>query len=336
VSERASSRAAVPVTVLALCGGVGGAKLALGLYRVLGPERLVVAVNTGDDFAHLGLHISPDLDTVMYTLAGLSNPETGWGLREESWNFMAALEALGGESWFRLGDGDLATHVERTRRLAAGESLSEITADFARRLGIRARLLPMSDQPVRTLIHTEEGALTFQHYFVRLSAAPVARGFTYEGAERARPNPELLAALAAPGLELVVICPSNPYLSVDPILALPGMRTAIAQARVPVLAVSPIIAGSALKGPAAKIMAELGVPRTQAAIARHYEGLIDGLVIDESDAEEAEEIALPLEITATRMVTLADREALAGRVLAFGARLAAKERAALTARGGRP
>jgi LPPG:FO 2-phospho-L-lactate transferase len=309
-------------SVIALCGGVGGAKLALGLYRVLAPDRLIVAVNTGDDFTHLGLHVSPDLDTVMYTLAGLSNTETGWGRCQESWSFMAALEALGGESWFRLGDGDLATHVERTRRLAAGESLTAVAADFAQRLGIQARLLPMSDDPVRTLIHTADGVLPFQHYFVRLHAEPVARGFSFEGAERARPNSALLAALAAPELELVVICPSNPYLSVDPILALPDLRAALARAQVPVVAVSPIIGGAAVKGPTAKIMAELGVPRTQAAIARHYEGLIDGLVIDEADTGEAGDVTLPLEITATRMASLEDREALARRVLAFGKRLA--------------
>ena len=319
---------------IALCGGVGGAKLALGLNRVLAPGRLIVAVNTGDDFVHLGLHISPDLDTVMYTLAGLNNPETGWGRCQESWSFMAALEALGGESWFRLGDRDLATHVERSRRLAAGESLTAVCADFAQRLGIRATLLPMSDDPVRTLVHTAEGVLPFQQYFVRLRAEPAARGFSFEGAERARPNPALLAALAAPELELVVICPSNPYLSVDPILALPGLRAALARARVPVVAVSPIIGGAAVKGPAAKIMAELGVPPTQAAIARHYEGLIDGLVIDEADAGEAGDVTLPLEITATRMVSLEDREALARRVLAFGQQLAGGVPRAATAASG--
>ena len=321
-------------SVIALCGGVGGAKLALGLYRVLAPDRLIVAVNTGDDFTHLGLHVSPDLDTVMYTLAGLSNTETGWGRCQESWSFMAALEALGGESWFRLGDGDLATHVERTRRLAAGESLTAVCADFARRLGIHARLLPMSDDPVRTLIDTAQGVLPFQHYFVRLRAEPAARGFSFEGAEQARANPALLAALAAPELELVVICPSNPYLSVDPILALLDLRAALARAQVPVVAVSPIIGGAAVKGPTAKIMTELGVPRTQAAIARHYEGLIDGLVIDAADAGEAGDVTLPLEITATRMASLEDREALARRVLAFGKRLAGGVRSAAAAASG--
>jgi LPPG:FO 2-phospho-L-lactate transferase len=307
--------------VLALCGGVGGAKLALGLYRVLGPGQLTLAVNTGDDFEHLGLHVSPDLDTVMYTLAGLANPETGWGRAGETWSFMAALEALGGETWFRLGDGDLATHVERTRRLAAGESLGRITSNLATRLGIAAALLPMSEDPVRTILDTDEGALAFQHYFVRRRCEPAVRAIRFAGAERARPNPAILAAVAAPDLDCVVICPSNPYLSVDPILAVPGMRQALAECRAPVVAVSPILGGEAVKGPAAKIMRELGVPASQAAIARHYAGLIGGLVIDEGDAGEAAGVDVAVELAPTLMRSLEDRERLARRVLAFAQRL---------------
>ena len=307
--------------ILALCGGVGGAKLALGLYRMLPPDRLVVATNTGDDFEHLGLHVSPDLDTVLYTLSGLNNPETGWGRANETWTFMQALRDLGGETWFLLGDGDLALHVERTRRLRAGETLTQLTADFAARLGIRATLLPMSDDPVRTLIHSADGVLPFQHYFVRLRCEPIARGFTYDGVERATPNPALMDALAAPGLAMVVICPSNPYLSVDPILALPGVRPALVECTAPVVAVSPIVGGRAVKGPAAKIMAELGVPPTQSAIARHYDGLIDGLVVDDADAGELADVGLPVETTRTLMKTIEDRDALAEHVLAFGARL---------------
>jgi LPPG:FO 2-phospho-L-lactate transferase len=173
--------------ILALCGGVGGAKLALGLTETMAPEHLTIVVNTGDDFTHLGLHVSPDLDTVMYTLAGLANPETGWGRRDESWNFLAALEALGGETWFRLGDRDLATHVERTRRRAAGESLSQITADFHRRLGIRTEVLPMSDDPVRTMLETDAGRLAFQDYFVRRRAEPAVHHIEYAGCEQAGP-----------------------------------------------------------------------------------------------------------------------------------------------------
>jgi len=318
--------------IVALCGGVGGAKLALGLYRTLPPDSLVLAVNTGDDFEHLGLHVSPDLDTVMYTLAGLDNPETGWGRADESWNFMASLEALGGENWFLLGDRDLATHVERTRRLSAGETLTAITAHFAKMLGIRAQLLPMSDDPVRTLVHTEDGILPFQHYFVRLRAGPAARGFTFEGAGQARANPAFMAALETAGL--VVICPSNPYLSVDPILAVPGLREALVRNAAPVVAVSPIIGGQAVKGPAAKIMRELGIPPTSSAIARHYEGLIDGLVLDEGDAAEARDIRVPTALTRSLMKSLEDREALARTVLDFGARLATSERARSSAKRG--
>src|SRR6266481_1530848 len=193
--------------VLALSGGIGGAKLALGLYRILPPDTLTVIANTGDDFAHLGLQISPDLDTLLYTLSGNDNPELGWGRRGETWTFMAALEALGGEAWFRLGDGDLATHIERTRRLAAGESLSQITDDFRRRLGIGARLLPMSDDPVRTRLLTAEGWLDFQDYFVRQRCAPVVREVAFAGAAEARPQPAFLAELADENLRAVVICP---------------------------------------------------------------------------------------------------------------------------------
>ncbi|HXC15487.1 MAG TPA: 2-phospho-L-lactate transferase CofD family protein, partial [Stellaceae bacterium] len=208
--------------VLALSGGIGGAKLALGLYRVLPPGALTVVANTGDDFEHLGLSISPDLDTLLYTLAGLDNPDTGWGRHGETWTFMAALEALGGKTWFQLGDGDLATHVERTRRLRTGERLSAITDDFRRRLGISARLLPMSDDPVRTRVLTEEGWIDFQDYFVRLHCTPAVREIAFAGAASARPHPDFLAALGDDKLRMVVICPSNPLISIDPILSLPG------------------------------------------------------------------------------------------------------------------
>lgn len=307
--------------VLAICGGVGGAKLALGLYRVLPHRDLVLCVNTGDDFEHLGLHVSPDLDTVMYTLADLENPETGWGRRSETWTFMQAMEALGGETWFRLGDGDLATHVERTRRLASGETLTAITTDFASRLGIEADLLPMSDDPVRTLVETAEGTLPFQRYFVARRCEPVVRRILFEGAERAVPNPRITTALGSPDLGLVVICPSNPYLSVDPILALPALRQALADCAAPVVAVSPLIGGHAVKGPTAKIMAELGLPQTQASIARHYHDLIDGIMIDNADRAEAEGLPVETRTTATLMSSLGDRERLAREVIEFCTRL---------------
>ena len=313
-------------TVVALSGGIGGAKLALGLSRVLPPERVIVVANTGDVFEHLGLAISPDLDTLMYTLAGLSDPERGWGRRDETWTFMAALAALGGETWFQLGDGDLATHVERTRRLAAGETLSRITDNFCRRLGVRGRILPMSEDRVRTRVRTSDGWLEFQDYFVRRRCAPEVKELAYDGAALAGPNPAFIATLADARLRAVVICPSNPYLSVDPILALPGVRAALEACPAPVIAVSPIIGGRAVKGPTAKMMRELGLPSTATAIAQHYDGLIDLFVVDHSEGE----ISLPnmrVASAAILMSTLADREALATAVLAFADEIRVEARA---------
>jgi len=301
--------------VLALSGGIGGAKLALGLYRVLPPGALTVVANTGDDFEHLGLLISPDIDTLLYTLAGLDNPELGWGRRDETWTFMKALGDLGGETWFNLGDGDLATHVERTRRLATGESLSKITDDFRRRLGISGRLLPMSDDPVRTRLRTAEGWLDFQDYFVRLRCTPVVREITFAGAEKARGQPAFLAALADENLRAVVICPSNPFISIDPILALPGVREALLACPAPVVAVSPIIGGKAVKGPTAKMMTELGLPVGAAAVARHYGDIVDHYVADEMDANEVGDLETPVTLTRTLMSSLEDRDALARVVL---------------------
>ena len=307
--------------VLALSGGVGGTKLALGLYRILPPDTLTIVANTGDDFAHLGLAISPDLDTLLYTLSGNDNPELGWGRRGETWTFMAALDALGGATWFRLGDGDLATHIERTRRLAAGEKLSSITDDFRRRLGIAARLVPMSDDPVRTRLHTAainaDGRwLDFQYYFVRLRCESVIDRLEFAGAADARPYPGILAALADPGLRAVVICPSNPFISIDPILAVPGIRAALRACAAPVVAVSPIIAGKAVKGPTAKMMAELGLPVDAAAVAHHYRDFIDLYIADEEDALAVADLDIPVVLTRTLMQSFADREALARTVLA--------------------
>ena len=302
-------------SVVALSGGVGGAKLALGLARVLAPGELMVVANTGDDFEHLGLAISPDLDTLLYTLAGLDNPETGWGRRGETWTFMAALAALGGETWFRLGDGDLATHVERTRRLAAGEPLSVITDDFRRRLGIAARIVPMSDDRVRTRVSTDEGWLDFQDYFVRRQCRPRVLELRFDGAEHARADADFLASLADPELRAIVICPSNPFISIEPILALPGVRDALRAAVAPVVAVSPIIAGSAIKGPTAKMMRELGIEASAAAVARRYDGLIDAFVVDEVDAAACSVPGVTCVPARALMRTLADREALARVVL---------------------
>lgn len=316
--------------VVALSGGVGGAKLAYGLLHALPADSLSVILNTGDDFEHLGLHVSPDIDTALYTLADLANPDTGWGRRDETWTFMAALAQLGGETWFRLGDGDLATHVERTRRLAAGERLTAIVGAFAQRLGIRARLLPMSDEAVRTRALTEEGRFDFQDYFVRLQCRPRILAVEFAHADAARPTAELEAVLRTPGLEAIVICPSNPYLSIDPILSVPGLRAALRAAGAPVVAVSPIIAGAAVKGPTAKIMQELGRPAGAHEVARHYAGLIDGFVLDRRDAELAREIAVPVHVSDTLMRTDADRLRLAGETLDFARTLQVR------ARGGRP
>ncbi len=306
--------------ILGLAGGVGGAKLANGLAQALAPRDLALVVNTGDDFTHLGLHISPDLDTVMYTLAGLANPDTGWGVAGESWNFMAALERIGGETWFKLGDRDLATHVERTRRMAAGESLSDVTADLCHRLGIQCRVAPMSDSPLRTVVDTADGTLSFQDYFVRQQARPRAVAVRFEGAAQAPPSPALDAALADPDLAAIVICPSNPILSVRPILEVAGLRARLEARRAPLVAVSPLIGGKALKGPAAKLMAELGFEATAAGVAAYYGGLLDGLVIDTIDAALApaiEDAGPRVLVTQTIMRSPADQTALAKEVLAF-------------------
>jgi LPPG:FO 2-phospho-L-lactate transferase len=311
------------VTVVALSGGIGGAKLALGLYRELPPEALTVVCNTGDDFEHLGLAISPDMDTVLYTLAGIANPETGWGRAGETWSFMQALCELGGETWFRLGDRDLAIHVERTRRLAAGQTLSAISLDFCRCFGVHARVLPMSDQPVRTIVWTAGGPLPFQRYFVEQRCAPAVTGFVFEGAAAARPQPAIEAALASPDLEAVVICPSNPFISIDPILAVPGVRDAIAACPAPVVAVSPIIGGRAVKGPTAKMMAELGQSTSARTVAEHYAGLLDGFVLDQVDSGEVDAIDVACIATRTLMTSDKDKRALAAAVLAFARRLRA-------------
>ena len=314
------------VRCLALSGGVGGAKLALGLSRILAPEEFLVVANTGDDFEHLGLLICPDIDTVTYTLAGVGNTETGWGRADEGWRFMESLAEIGGESWFNLGDRDLALHVERTRRIGAGESLSAITEDIANRLGVAARIAPMSDQPVRTIVETPDGPLAFQHYFVREQCAPRVTGFRFDGAAYASPSPALREALAtAP--DAIVICPSNPFISIDPILALPGVREALSDCPAPVVAVSPIVGGRAIKGPTAKMMAELGIPGDAVSVARHYAGLIDGFVLDDVDADSAEAVrALGIEtqVTGTVMTSLDDRIRLAREVLDFAEAVAGR------------
>jgi LPPG:FO 2-phospho-L-lactate transferase len=301
--------------VVALSGGVGGAKLAYGLSKIVSAQDLLVVANTADDFEHLGLAISPDLDTLMYTLAGLANPHTGWGVRDETWTFMSALERLGGETWFKLGDRDLATHIERTRRLRTGETLSQITADFCTRLKTAARIVPMTDDKVRTRLRTDEGWLDFQDYFVRRQCEPAVSEIVFDGAATARAQPEFLAALHDPDLRMVVICPSNPLISVEPILALPGVRQALVDCRAPVVAVSPVIGGRAVKGPTVKMMDELGLEPSAAAVARRYQDFLDCYIVDHADAECRGALDMPVVVTQTLMSTTADREALARTVL---------------------
>ncbi len=308
------------MTVVALSGGVGGAKLALGLSRVLPEGELLVVCNTGDDFEHLGLCISPDIDTVMYTLAGVANPELGWGRADETWSFMETLGAIGGETWFRLGDRDLAVHVERTRRLRGGMTLSAITADLCARLSIAARVLPMSDDPVRTRVRTDQGWIDFQEYFVRRRCEPVVHELAFHGASTARAQPDFMAALRDPDTKAVVICPSNPFISIEPILAIPGVRTALADCSAPVIAVSPIIGGRAIKGPTAKMMAELGMTPSAGGVARRYDALIDGYVCDFADMDQVAGVSAKVTLAQTLMSTLADREALA-RVVLSAARM---------------
>ncbi|MBQ33129.1 MAG: 2-phospho-L-lactate transferase [Deltaproteobacteria bacterium] len=310
-------------SVLALSGGIGGAKLALGLTQAMPPESLLIVGNTGDDFEHLGLHVSPDLDTLMYTLSGKADPEKGWGLASESWAFMQALEALGGETWFQLGDGDLATHVERTQRLRAGEHLTEIISDFCRRLGIASRIVPVSDDPVRTIVETPDGDLAFQHYFVRERCQSTVSGFRFQGADAAQPSPFFLEALKAPSLQAVVICPSNPFLSIDPILAVRGVREALQTCRAPVIAVSPLVGGDAVKGPTAKNLRELGHPVSATAVANYYRDFLKGFVVDTRDkatVPEIEKLGLTVEVADTLMTDLESKAALARIVLNFSQR----------------
>jgi LPPG:FO 2-phospho-L-lactate transferase len=311
--------------IVALAGGVGGAKLAYGLYRVLN-EQLMVVVNTGDDFEHWGLTVCPDLDTVMYNLAGLNNPEFGWGLDGETHRALEMMRRYGGEAWFGLGDGDLATHLLRTERLRAGLNLTQVTLELKTALGVTADLLPMSDQPVRTVVHTDEGVLPFQRYFVQRRCEPRLLRLEFAGLDAAQPSPQVLTALDS--ADAVVLCPSNPYLSLDPILLLPGLAERLRTFEGPVVAISPIVGGQALKGPAAKIMAELGVEASALAVAQHLIGRIrlDGFVLDAVDAHLADDVAslgiTPL-VTDTIMRDAASKERLAQELLALTARLAA-------------
>ena len=307
-------------TCLALSGGVGGAKLALGLAHCLEPTELTIAANIGDDFEHLGLTICPDIDTLTYTLSGVSNQQLGWGRAGDTPTFMHALKELGGETWFHLGDGDLALHVARSHRLRLGESLSQITADVSQKLGIATRILPASNDRVRTIVQTAAGPLPLQHYFVRDQCAPEVSGFIYEGAESARVNPEILDTLASPSLSAVIICPSNPYISIDPMLSMPELTQALKRCPAPIVAVSPIVGGQSLKGPTAKMMQELGAEVSAVTVARHFTDFIDGFILDPADAKLESAVraeGINCHMTPSVMKSLDDRVHLAKETFEF-------------------
>ena len=302
--------------IVALAGGVGGAKLAHGLAQLLKPEELTIIVNTGDDFEHYGLYICPDLDTVCYTLAGIANPETGWGRVDETWNVMENISKLGGLDWFRLGDQDLGTHLERTRRLKEGASLTEITKDFCRAWGIEHTILPMSDQPVRTIVDTDEGKLAFQEYFVHRRCEPRVKGFGFEGADKAEPAPGAREAIRS--ADAIVICPSNPWVSVDPILKI--IHPLLSGERLRSVAVSPIIGGETIKGPAAKMYREMGIEPSALAVANHYRGLVTHFIMDTIDMQLIESVRglnMQTHVTNTVMKSHEDRKRLAKNTLSF-------------------
>lgn len=298
--------------IVAFAGGVGGAKLAQGLAQTLPPKDLTIIVNTGDDFEHLGLYICPDLDTVCYTLGGLANPETGWGRAGETWNTITNVEKLGGPAWFRLGDSDIATHLERTRLLKEGKFLSEITKEFCKAWGIEATVLPMTDSPVRTMVDSDEGELAFQEYFVHRQCQPRVKGFRFDGVEVAEPAQGVREALAS--ADAIIFCPSNPWVSIDPILSV------VKEVNKPVFAVSPIIGGKTVKGPAAKMYSELGIEPSAYAVAKHYRTILKGFVLDTTDAameKEIQDLGFATLVTNTLMNQLTDRARLANDVLNF-------------------
>ncbi len=312
--------------IVALSGGVGGAKMVQGLAQCLPPRDLTVIVNTGDDFDFYGLHICPDLDTVCYTLAGLSNETTGWGQKAESWNALKSAAALGGPTWFSLGDRDLGTHLERTRRLAMGQSLSEITHNFCTRWGVEVPILPMSDHRAATMVDTIElGEISFQEYFVKHQCQPAVRSFRFEGIEHARPAPGVISAIQS--ADYVILTPSNPWVSVAPILAVEGVQYALQAKKV--VAISPIIAGKAIKGPAAKMYSEMGIEPGALAVARQYQGLISALFIDNQDVDEAppiDKLGIQPIVTDILIPTPEERKRLANEVLAFLAHLSEETR----------
>ena len=303
-----------------LSGGVGGAKLVLGLSRALINKDFMTIVNTGDDFVHLGLKICPDIDTIIYTLADLVDQKRGWGLKDESWNFLDKTKLLGGEGWFNLGDKDLATHVHRTQRLAKGEDLASITKSLASSFGVETKLVPMTNDIVSTVVETPEGDLAFQHYFVRDRCLPTVKGFRFEGIKSSVINPLIQEYARENNKSAVLLAPSNPFVSIDPILNVPVMTDELVGMKGPKIAISPIINSKAVKGPAAKMMQELGVPSTSIEIANHYKGLIDAIVIDHADAplsKKIEDLGIKVFTTNTVMHSLNEKITLANECLNF-------------------
>jgi LPPG:FO 2-phospho-L-lactate transferase len=309
-----------PATHLAISGGIGGAKLALGLEHIFNSPKLMIAGNTGDDFEHFGLSISPDLDTLLYTLSGKSDPERGWGLANETWSFMEAMEEIGGETWFQLGDRDLATHVERTQKLNKGEKLSSITSSFCRKFGVNAQIVPATDDPIKTLVETPEGILSFQHYFVRDQCRSKILSLQYEGSENAKPCSALEEVLGSSFLKAVFVCPSNPFLSIDPILSVKGLREKLKKCKAKVIAVSPIVGGDAVKGPTAKNLRDLGLSVSAFTIANYYSDFIDGFLLDKRDENEIsqiENLGIKVRLADTVMNDLQSKIKLAEDVLRF-------------------
>jgi LPPG:FO 2-phospho-L-lactate transferase len=308
--------------VLALSGGVGGAKLLLGLYHILDPWDLAIVANTGDDFRHLGLYICPDLDTIMYTMSGTADRVKGWGQANETWNCLDQLKSLGASTWFGLGDRDLAVHLHRTERLQAGESLSAITGNLFDSFNVQAHVYPMTDQPVGTIIHTNDGRdLPFQHYFVRERCVPQVRGFTYSGASTAAANQQVLTLMADPDLQAIILCPSNPFVSINPILEVGEIRKALRRSKVPIVAVSPLVGGQAVKGPLAAMLTGMGQTVSNRSIAEHYQDFLSGIIIDKTDARDIDDLPVPALALNTMMNNLDDRKNLSRAVLDFAARL---------------
>lgn len=315
------STAAAQGRVVALSGGVGGARFVAGLQAVLPPGALTVVVNTGDDFDHLGLRICPDIDSVVYGLAGLSDESRGWGRAQETWNCLEVLSALGSDDWFALGDRDMGVHLSRSDALRRGLPLSEVTHAIASRFGVVSRVVPMTDAKVATVILTDEGELAFQDFFVRYRCEPRVRGLRYDASTSAALSEAAVDALQSPDLQVIFVAPSNPFLSIDPILAIPGVREMLRARSVPIIAISPLISGKAIKGPLASMMDSLGVERSARGLIAHYGDIVDALIVDSSDADQVSECRIPVRCLPTLMTGHAERVALARQALAFAGEL---------------